>query len=128
MPNRPKERSSRRPEDPNWFRASFTRSVVRPSSLERLAHQAMTGLDGLPMPRNLVEAAECEGRQAWVATLPATVRELQGRWVLTVGEPFQPGGQTAWVAPVVDDTGAELVLKVAWRHPEGAHEADGLRE
>ncbi|MBF6556596.1 MAG: kinase [Acidimicrobiales bacterium] len=80
------------------------------------------------MPQNLVEAAECEGRQAWVATLPATVSELQERWSLTVGEPFQPGGQTAWVAPVADHAGAELVLKVAWRHPEAAHEADGLRE
>src|SRR5450631_2306412 len=126
MPNRHKERSSRRPEDPNWFRASFTRSVVRPSSPERDARQAVTGLDDWPVPRNLVEAAECEGRQAWLATLPATVRGLQAGWSLTVGEPFQPGGQTAWVAPVVDDTGAELVLKVAWRHPEAAHEADGL--
>ena len=24
--------------------------------------------------------------------------------------------------------GFELVLKVTWRHPEAAHEADGLRE
>lgn len=88
----------------------------------------MTVMDRLSMPRNLVDTAEREGRQAWVATLPATVSELQERWSLTVGEPFQPGGQTAWVAPAVDDTGVELVLKVAWRHPEAAHEADGLRE
>jgi streptomycin 6-kinase len=41
--------------------------------------------------------------------------------------PFTPGGQTAWVAPVRDHTGAELVLKVGWRHPKAEHEADGLR-
>ena len=29
-----------RPEDRSWSRASFTRSVVRPSRLERIAHQA----------------------------------------------------------------------------------------
>ena len=88
----------------------------------------MTAVDSLPMPQNLVDAAEGDGRQAWLATLRATVRELQERWSLTVGVPFQPGGHTAWVAPVVLDTGADLVLKLAWRHPEAAHEADGLRE
>ena len=48
-------------------------------------------------------------------------------WSLRVGEPFQPGGQTAWVAPARDGSGAGLVLKVVWPHPEAAHEADGLR-
>ena len=60
--------------------------------------------------------------------MPSTVALLCERWSLTVGEPFQPGGRTAWVAPVRDSSGAELVLKVGWRHPEAAHEADGLRE
>ena len=81
----------------------------------------------LPMPRNLIEAAEREGRQTWVGTLPATVRMLAERWSLEVGEPFQPGGQTAWVAPARGETVGEVVLKVAWRHPEAAHEAEGLR-
>jgi streptomycin 6-kinase len=79
------------------------------------------------MPRNLVEAAERDGRQAWMATLPATVKILQERWSLELGEPFQPGGQTAWVAPAHSDAGGDLVLKVAWRHAEAEHEADGLR-
>jgi streptomycin 6-kinase len=34
---------------------------------------------------------------------------------------------TAWVAPVRDAGGNDLVLKVGWPHPESAHEADGLR-
>jgi streptomycin 6-kinase len=81
----------------------------------------------LPLPRNLVEASEQEGRQAWLATVPDTVSELSQMWSLTVGPPFQPGGQTAWVAPAVDADGRELVLKVGWRHPEADQEADGLR-
>jgi streptomycin 6-kinase len=80
-----------------------------------------------PLPRALVAAAEAEGRTAWLATLPPTVARMARRWSLTVEAPFTPGGQTAWVAPVRDHTGAERVLKVAWRHPEAEHEADGLR-
>jgi len=52
---------------------------------------------------------------------------LARAWSLTVRVPFEPGGQTAWVAPVRDRAGAERVLKVGWRHPEAEHEADGLR-
>jgi streptomycin 6-kinase len=81
----------------------------------------------LPLPRALVEAAAQEGRTAWLATLPGTVARLARTWSLTVGAPFQPGGHTAWVAPVRDRTGAERVLKVSWSHPEAVHEADGLR-
>src|SRR5215213_5975330 len=80
-----------------------------------------------PLPRDLLEAAQQEGRAAWLATLPGTVGRLSRRWSLTVEAPFMPGGQTAWVAPVRDRAGAERVLKVGWRHPEAEHEADGLR-
>lgn len=79
------------------------------------------------MPRSLVEAAESEGRTAWLVTLPGAIRMLAERWSLTVDAPFQPGGQTAWVAPVRDAGGRDLVLKVGWRHPEALHEAAGLR-
>jgi streptomycin 6-kinase len=82
----------------------------------------------LALPQNLVDAAECEGRLAWLATtLPAVIREAEELWSVTASEPFQPGGQTAWVGPVRDASGGGLVLKVVWRHPEAAHEADGLR-
>ncbi|MGH8971503.1 MAG: hypothetical protein ACRDV1_16305 [Actinomycetes bacterium] len=66
-------------------------------------------------------------RREWVSTLPKIVAELAHRWSLQLGEPFQPGGQTSWVAPARDDTGEDLVLKVGWRHPEAEQEADGLR-
>ncbi|HJQ00388.1 MAG TPA: aminoglycoside phosphotransferase family protein [Jatrophihabitans sp.] len=81
---------------------------------------------GLVMPRNLVEAAKREGRAGWLASLPANVAELKQLWSLEIGAPFQPGGQTAWVAPARDRTGTELVLKIVWPHPEAAHEAAGL--
>ncbi|HEY4605501.1 MAG TPA: hypothetical protein VIH08_14325, partial [Blastococcus sp.] len=81
----------------------------------------------LPLPRDLVAAAEQDGRTGWLTTLPATVARLARAWSLTVEPPFQPGGQTAWVAPARDRAGRDLVLKVAWVHPEALHEADGLR-
>jgi streptomycin 6-kinase len=81
----------------------------------------------LTLPRNLVEAAEQDARTAWLASLPATVARLAQSWSVAIGEPFQPGGQTAWVAPARDLGGADLVVKVGWRHPEALHEADGLR-
>jgi streptomycin 6-kinase len=79
------------------------------------------------LPRALVEAAEQEGRTAWLATLPDTVARLARAWSLSVDAPFQPGGQTAWVAPARDRNGTGLVLKVAWAHSEARDEADGLR-
>jgi GNAT superfamily N-acetyltransferase len=88
----------------------------------------MNPAEPLPMPENLVRAAESEGHQLWLTiVLPAVIRQAQHMWSLTIGPPFQPGGQTAWVAPARDAAGADLVLKVAWPHPEAAREADGLR-
>lgn len=83
---------------------------------------------GLTMPPLLVLAARREGREDWLVTVPETVRALEERWSLEVGEPYRPGGETAWVAPAVGATGEALVLKVGWAHPEAAHEAAGLRE
>ena len=83
-----------------------------------------------PFPRNLIDALESEDggrRRAWIGSLPGIVKHLEQRWSLKAGEPFQPGGPTAWVAPAHIAAGSDLVLKVAWRHAEAAHEADGLR-
>jgi len=88
----------------------------------------LTTMDLTLMPRNLVESVEREGRQAWLATLSSSIEDLSRRWSLVVGAPFQPGGQTAWVAPARDADGNERVLKVAWRHWEASHEVDGLRQ
>ena len=57
--------------------------------------------------------------------LPSIVADLAERWALTVGEPFQPGGSTAWVAPADSADFGPVVLKVMWRHPEADNEPDG---
>jgi streptomycin 6-kinase len=80
------------------------------------------------MPRNLVDAAATFGTTTWLATVPARVEELANLWSLEVGEPFQPGGRTAWVSPARRFGGEDLILKVAWAHVEAADEAAGLRE
>src|SRR5215472_11155661 len=82
------------------------------------------------VPRYLAETARCdEGVRAWIARLPAIVADLAGRWSLRVGEPFQPGGQCSWTAPVTDPARTSLVLKVGYRFPGGEErdEAAGLR-
>jgi streptomycin 6-kinase len=79
------------------------------------------------MPHRLIESAEHDGRGDWLTRLPTIVAQLQERWSLHVGEPFRPGGTTAWVASARNAAGDDLVLKVAWRHFEALHEPDGLR-
>jgi streptomycin 6-kinase len=66
-------------------------------------------------------------RVGWLASLPDLVAEYANRWLLDLEPPYQPGGRCAWVAPARDREGRDLVLKVAWRHDEAVHEADGLR-
>jgi streptomycin 6-kinase len=61
-----------------------------------------------------------------LAALPDRVADLTARWGLELGEPFEPGGSCAWVAPGVDREGRSVVLKIAWTHNEARHEAEGL--
>jgi len=68
------------------------------------------------------------GRLEWIRDLPRLIDRIEEQWELDVGDPFEPGGQTAWVAPVRDEMGTDLVLKLMWRHMEAENEADGLRE
>ncbi len=91
----------------------------------------MAAVNSFHLPRNLVAAVGSdpnEQRRAWMARLPTLVGELERRWSLEVSEPFEPGGQTAWVAPVRDQRNRDLVLKVGWRHSEAEDEAAALRE
>ncbi|MCL2396177.1 MAG: aminoglycoside phosphotransferase family protein [Acidimicrobiaceae bacterium] len=82
----------------------------------------------LRVPSYLQASVEAGGPAwaAWLAALGDHVEELSERWGLELGEPFEPGGNCSWVAPAVDGTGREVVLKVAWRHTEALHEAEGL--
>jgi streptomycin 6-kinase len=82
------------------------------------------------VPRCLAETASRDRDvSAWIAGLPAVVAGLAGRWSLRVGDPFQPGGQWSWTAPVTGPSGTGLVLKVGFRSPGGEErdEAAGLR-
>jgi streptomycin 6-kinase len=80
------------------------------------------------MPSALVDACREDGRAAWLAGLPEEIEDVAARWSLTIGEPFEPGGVTAWVAPARSEEFGDVVLKVGWWHMEGESEAAGLRE
>jgi streptomycin 6-kinase len=83
-------------------------------------------VDDFLVPRNLLPEGSLTG---WIAVLPGIVGELVDRWSIDeVGDPFQPGGKSAWVAPVRIGARFDLVLKVGWRHTEAADEVAGLRE
>jgi streptomycin 6-kinase len=83
-----------------------------------------------PVPRYLAEtASRVDGVGEWIAGLPGIIDDLARRWSLSVGEPFQPGGQCSWTAPATGPDGAQLVLKAGFRFPGGEErdEAAGLR-
>lgn len=84
-----------------------------------------THVGGFRLP-SLLAAARDPGVIAWRAGLPGIVEGLLAEWPLTVVEPFSPGGSAAWVAPVRDRDGRDLVLKVAWAHEESRDEALGM--
>lgn len=82
------------------------------------------------LPVNLAATARRNpdsGLCDWLVTLPAVVTGLAERWSVTIGEPYEPGGQCSWVAPAVGRSGEDLVLKVGWQHEEARHEPDALR-
>ncbi|MEV6634461.1 aminoglycoside phosphotransferase family protein [Actinoplanes sp. NPDC051470] len=81
-----------------------------------------------PLPVNLRWMATAgDSERAWIAGLPARVAGLAERWSLRLGPAYQPGGSSAWVAPVTRDDGSRAVLKVGLRHDEARDEAAGLR-
>jgi streptomycin 6-kinase len=82
----------------------------------------------LRVPTSLQASTDVGGpaRVEWLAALPDRVEELTARWGLSLGQPFEPGGNCSWVAPATDPDGREVVLKVAWPHTEALHEAEGL--
>jgi streptomycin 6-kinase len=80
------------------------------------------------MPSNLVAACRDDRRTEWLAGLPREIEGIVSRWSLTLGELYEPGGVTAWVAPVASPEFGDVVLKVGSRHMEGEDEAAGLRE
>jgi streptomycin 6-kinase len=82
----------------------------------------------LHIPSSLGTACRNDGRERWLGGLEAEVNEVAERWALELGDPYEPGGQTAWVAPARSPEFGDVVLKVGWRHMEAEDEAAGLRE
>lgn len=80
-----------------------------------------------PQLADAVDEDDYPERLEWLAALPAVIRQIASDWELELGDPYQPGGQCAWVAPARTPAGDELVLKVGWRHREAEHEAEALR-
>ena len=78
-----------------------------------------------------VLAANCEKtseRGAWLARLPETVTDLDKRWSLAIGNPFDNDEVScAWVAPVRLADNGPAVLKIGMPHLENAHEIEGLQ-
>lgn len=59
---------------------------------------------------------------------PDSIRELQDRWALSLGDPFDGSDITcSWVAPAVRRDGTRAVLKLGMPHMEAMHEIQGLR-
>src|SRR5437773_410720 len=76
-------------------------------------------------------AANCHEmpeRAAWLDWLPDALRNLERRWSLTVGAPFDGEDVScAWVASVALADGTSAVLKIGMPHMEAEHELQGLR-
>lgn len=67
-------------------------------------------------------------RRAWLDRLPKIVAELQRRWRVSLGPPFDGTDVScAWVAPVSRSDGTRAVLKLGMPHMEGEHELHGLQ-
>jgi streptomycin 6-kinase len=80
------------------------------------------------IPKELiVNCHKDPGRKAWLHGLPALVRELQARWSIRLGEPFDHTGSCSWVAFATRANGEAAVLKLAMPHMEGQDEISGLR-
>jgi streptomycin 6-kinase len=83
-----------------------------------------------PVPEYLAQIAASDAAlREWLASLPQVVADLAKRWSVSVGKPFEPGGQCSWTAPVTGQSGAALVLKIGFRFGGGEErdEAAGLR-
>jgi streptomycin 6-kinase len=70
-------------------------------------------------------SANGEAGRAWLDALPGIVADLQRRWGLRLGPPFE-GGCVGYVAPAERRDGTQAVLKVSFVDDETRHEADAL--
>jgi len=59
-------------------------------------------------------------------SLADVVAAAEGRWGISIGEPFEPGGCTSWTAPATSTDGQALVYKCVIPHDEAIGEAGAL--
>lgn len=65
--------------------------------------------------------------QAWLDRLPTLFAELESRWEISLGEPFDGEHVScSWVAPATRTDGSTVIFKVGWPHMEAEHEIAGL--
>lgn len=83
----------------------------------------------LTIPAQLaVHCKKTPERVAWLQLLPSILRDLERRWSLSLGPPFDgPDVSCSWVARVIRANGTAAVLKLGMPHMEGEHEIAGLR-
>ena len=83
----------------------------------------------LIVPERLaITCARSPESAAWLERLPNTLRDLEHRWSLTLGAPFDGEEVScAWVAPALRADGSSAVLKLGMPHMESEHEIHGLR-
>jgi streptomycin 6-kinase len=83
--------------------------------------------DNFPLPPSLAKTcSERPERMVWLERLPDSVAELERRWSLTLGAPFQTG-ICAWVAPAVSPQHGAVVLKLGMPHMEAEQEIAAMR-
>jgi streptomycin 6-kinase len=81
----------------------------------------------MKIPKQLV--VNCQKRperKAWMSSLPVLLKQLESRWSLRLGEPFDHAGSCSWIAPATRANGEPAVLKLAMPHMEGQDEIAGL--
>ena len=76
---------------------------------------------------HIVVSAFGEVGRTWLARLPSLVADAASAWQLDVGDPFEPGGNVGWVAPVRRADGSDAVLKVECPGHPNPWAAKGLR-
>jgi streptomycin 6-kinase len=81
------------------------------------------------IPRRLAAACRKKPERAeWLLRLPDALRDLERRWSVKLGIPFDGDKVScAWVAPATLGDGTPAVLKLGMPHMEGEHEIEGLR-
>ena len=81
----------------------------------------------MEVPRRLREnCAQNPAATSWLEQLPGAVAELEARWSLQLGPPYEDASYS-WVAPAQRADGGLAVLKIGLPHFEADQEAEGLR-